>query len=291
MTKSWTRIDVTCGADTADILAAEFAELFGVSVEYIQGGIRTYMDSARFALENERLRKTVESVAATAGEAGIGLTLSEIADEDWSQTWKAHFKPLRVGRRFIVSPSWEEPPQGTDRLVIRIDPGRAFGTGHHETTRLCLEWLESCRPDPDGNAAELSLLDVGTGSGILAIGGAMLGFRKVVGIDNDPEAIEVAQENIIMNGLSGKIRVLCATPEEVDGRFDFIVANIQSTPLIAMSETIAAKVSEGGRIGLSGILTEQAEQVRAEYEKRDLRLIDTKSEGEWVMLVFEKASR
>ena len=291
MTKSWTRIDITCGTQTADILAAEFAELFGVSVEFIPDGIRIYLDSARFAGERERLLKTVESVRSPAGEAGIGLALSEIADEDWSQTWKAHFKPLRVGRRFLVSPTWEKAPPDPERLVIRIDPGRAFGTGHHESTRLCLEWLESYPQDPGYNPAGLSLLDVGTGSGILAIGAALLGFRKVVGIDNDPEAIEVARENIIVNGLSGKIQLLCATIEEVSGRFDVIVANIHSMPLIGMSETMASKLSEGGRLGLSGILAEQAGEVRAEYERRSLRLTGTTSEGEWVMLAFEKASR
>ena len=291
MTKSWTRIDVTCGAETADILAAEFAELFGVSVEYIPEGIRIYLDSGRFAEESARLDKIIESVNFRSGESGIDLALSEIADQDWSQTWKAHFKPLRVGRRFLVSPTWEETPPDPELLIIRIDPGRAFGTGHHETTRLCLEWLESRPPCPDYDSADLSLLDIGTGSGILAMGAALLGFSRVVGIDNDPEAIEVARENITLNGLSGKIRLLCATPEELNGPFDVIVANIHSMPLIRMSGTIVSILSEGGRIGLSGILTEQADEVRTEYERRDLGLTGTKSEGEWVMLVFEKASR
>lgn len=288
MTKSWMRIDVSCGAETADILAAEFAELFGVSVEYTPEGIRIYMDSVRFADESELLRKTVESIGSFAAEAEIGLSVAEIADEDWSQTWKAHFKPLRVGRRFLVCPTWEDAPADPGRLVIRIDPGRAFGTGHHETTRLCLEWLESCRPGPEFKPAESTLLDVGTGSGILAIGGALLGFGKVVGIDDDPEAIEVALENMILNRLPGKIQIQRATPEQVSGRFDIIVANIQSMPLIRMSQTLASKLSEGGRIGLSGILAEQAEQVREEYEKRDLRLTGSKSDGEWVLLVFER---
>ncbi len=143
MTKNWTRIDVTCGVETADILAVEFAELFGVSVEFTPGGIRLYLDSVRFAGEQDRLRQIVESVRAQAAQNPIGLATSEIPDEDWSQTWKAHFKPLWVGRRFLVSPTWEKIPREPERLVILIDPGRAFGTGHHETTRLCLEWLES----------------------------------------------------------------------------------------------------------------------------------------------------
>lgn len=313
-TKSWTRIDITCGAETADILAVEFAEVFGVSVEFISGGIRIYLDSARFAEQEERLRQIVRSTSARSQEARIELALSLIADEDWSQTWKEHFKPLQVGRRFLVSPTWEAVPADPDRLVIRIDPGRAFGTGHHETTRLCLEWLEDCLeldfnavrdsgrlPAPKGGtsgAAEgLSynpcrrshrLLDVGTGSGILAIGAALLGFRKVVGIDNDPEAIEVAEENIVLNGLSGKIKVFRAIPEEVKGSFDVVISNIHSMPLIRMSETIASKLSHDGRLGLSGILVEQADEVCAEYEKRGLRLTGTKTAGEWVLLAFTK---
>ena len=195
---------MTCGDETADILAVEFAERFGVSVEFISGGIRVYLDSARFAEEEEHIRQIVRSASARSEEGTVGLALSRIPDEDWSQTWKAHFKPLRVGRRFLVSPTWELVPSGPERLVIRIDPGRAFGTGHHETTRLCLEWLEDCPRELDFNSAPLSLLDVGTGSGILAIGAALLGFQSVVGIDNDPEAIEVAEENIVLNGLSDK---------------------------------------------------------------------------------------
>ncbi len=338
MTKSWTRIDITCGAETADILAVEFAEVFGVSVEFISGGIRIYLDSARFAEQEERLGQIVRSASVRSEEGEIGLALSRIPDEDWSQTWKAHFKPLRVGRRFIVSPTWEALPNDPDRLVIRIDPGRAFGTGHHETTRLCLEWLEevagpqptlalpSAAPGGGGTAAGVgdqtfaaglrrrprmrsrrqprqgpaaktstlilaggpTALDIGTGSGILAIGAALLGFGKVAGIDNDPEAIEVAEENVALNGLSDKIRLFCATPEGIRDSFDIVISNIQSMPLIRMSETIASKLKDEGRLALSGILVEQADEVRAEYEKRGLRLTGRKTAGEWVLLAFRK---
>src|SRR5271157_5160220 len=104
LTKNWTRIDVTCGPETADILAVEFAEAFGVSVEYISGGIRIYLDSTRFAGENGRLRQIADSAPTPPDEGEIGLAVSEIPDEDWSQTWEKHFRPLRVGRRFLVSP-------------------------------------------------------------------------------------------------------------------------------------------------------------------------------------------
>ncbi len=287
LARSWTQIDVACGPQTADILAAEFAEAFGVSVEYISGGIRIYLDSTRFAVEKERLRRIVDSAPAPADVGPIGLAFSRIPDEDWSQAWKKHFKPLRIGRRFLVSPTWEAVPRDPERLIIRIDPGRAFGTGHHETTRLCLEWLESCLELGSGSV-RMSLLDVGTGSGILAIGAALLGFRKVVAIDNDPEAIEVAEENVMLNGLPGKIRLLCAAPEGARGSFDVVISNIESKPLIRMSETIASKVRNKGLLALSGILVEQADEVRAEYEKTGLRPTGTKTAGEWVLLAFRK---
>jgi ribosomal protein L11 methyltransferase len=287
LTKNWTRIDVTCGPETAHILAVEFAEAFGVSVEYISGGIRVYLDSARFAGEKDRLRQIIDSAPALHDEGAIGLAVSEIPDEDWSRTWKEHFKPLQVGRRFVVSPTWDEAPCDPERLVIRIDPGRAFGTGHHESTRLCLEWLESCR-GLDPGSDPLSLLDIGTGSGILAIGAALLGFPKVVGIDNDPEAVKVAQENIMLNGVSERIRLLCATPEAVGGLFDVVISNIESKPLIRMSETIASKVRAEGMLALSGILIEQADEVGAEYKERGLRLTGEKTDGEWVLLAFKK---
>ncbi len=233
------------------------------------------------------MHQIVDSTPPLAGEGEIGLTVSEIPEEDWSRTWKEHFKPLQVGRRFLVTPTWEAVHCGPERLIIRIDPGRAFGTGHHESTRLCLEWLESCR-ELDPGSARRSLLDLGTGSGILAIGAALLGFSEVVGIDNDPEAVQVAEENIMLNGLSEQIRLLCATPEGVSGSFDVVISNIESKPLIRMSETIASKVRAEGLLALSGILIEQADEVVAEYEKRGLRPAGVKTAGEWVLLAFQK---
>jgi len=247
-----------------------------------------YLDSARFAVEKDRLRQIVDYASVLPPDREpIGLVFSEIPDEDWSRTWKEHFKPLRIGKRFLVAPTWEPVPGDPERLIIRIDPGRAFGTGHHETTRLCLEWLESCFEFGSGPAG-MSLLDVGTGSGILAIGAALLGFRTVVGIDNDPEAIKVAEENVMLNGLPEIIRLWCATPEGAGGSFDVVISNIESKPLIRMSETIASKVRDKGLLALSGILVEQAVEVCAEYEKRGLRRTGTNTAGEWVLLAFQK---
>lgn len=291
MTKMWTRIDIECGPDADEFLAAELAEAFGVSVEFTPEGIRIYVESAGFVDEKRRtLERILARMPVAPGGSRITPCFSEIPDEDWSQTWKAHFKPLRVGRRFVVAPTWEKVEPKPEDLVIRIDPGRAFGTGHHETTRLCLEWLEihaGNKPLGPGSSPG-SLLDVGTGSGILAIGAALLGFKKIVGVDNDPEAVEVAVPNIELNALCGKIRVVCGSARDVRGRFDVVISNIQSLPLLRMSRILAAKVKNGGRLALSGILVEQAEDVRAEYESRGMSLVGSQTAGEWILLEFEK---
>jgi len=284
LTDNWIRIDVNCRAEISDILAAEFAEIFGSTVEYTSGGIRIYMDSARYAVDKVRLEHIVASLSKAAGSLPIRLDISEIPDQDWSRSWKEHFKPLKIGRRFLVSPTWEKASDDPERFVILIDPGRAFGTGHHETTRLCLEWLESCGVDSSGK----SLLDIGTGSGILAIGASLLGFQTVVGIDIDHEAIEVAKENVVLNGKYEKILLFCASPEGAGGLFDIVISNIELNPLKRMSETVCAKVRDGGLLALSGILAEQADELRAVYEQRSMRLMDTKKAGEWVLLAFSR---
>jgi ribosomal protein L11 methyltransferase len=232
------------------------------------------------------LHRIVGAFALRSGAELGKISLSEVPDEDWSRKWKEHFKSLPVGGRFLVSPTWEAEPRDPERLIIRIDPGRAFGTGHHETTRLCLEWLEGCGLLP--SSLPVSLLDVGTGSGILAIGAAMLGFGQITAVDNDPEAIETATENVELNGLSGKIRLLCATAEEIEGQFDAVVSNIESGPLIRMAEAMASRVRDGGCLALSGILDEQADEVCTEYEKRGFAPAGRKAAGEWVLLAFTK---
>lgn len=285
MNGNWTCIDITCGGDSADVLAAEIAEAFGVSVEYIPDGLRLYLDAERFAAGGERLRAIVDGVVQEPGEKPREITVSEVPDEDWLRKWKENFKPLRVGKRFLVTPTWEAEPRDPERLIIRIDPGRAFGTGHHETTRLCLEWLEGGLP---GMRTKASVLDLGTGSGILAIGAALLGFREITAVDNDPEAVETAKENVLLNGLEGKIRLYCATVDEVQGQFDAVISNIESGPLIRMAGAIASRVRDGGRLALSGILAEQADEVCAEYEKMGLAPAGRGAAGEWVLLAFEK---
>ena len=287
--KSWVRIDIACAAEIADDLGADLSEAFEAGIEFIAGGIRIYLDAAAFSAGGkerfeqivERWRRGVEPAAA------IFWSTSEIADEDWSENWKAHFKPLRVGRNFLVCPTWEQPRPGPQDRLILIDPGMAFGTGHHETTRLCLEWLEDYALEMEDLSAR-SMLDVGTGSGILSIAGALLGFGKVVGADNDPEAVAVANENTVLNELGGKIEIVESAPGEVAGDFDVVIANIQSLPLIAMAPLLAKKIAQkAGRLALSGLLAGQEPEVIDAYRKEGLRVRSSRAAAEWVLIDFE----
>jgi len=278
---------VTIGADLADDLAAEVAYAFNVGVEITGIGIRFYL-GGNSTLDGweEKLRGILDDAGRIWRlEAPMTYECSRVLEDDWAERWKVHFKPLRIGKRLLVVPTWEDARPAPGDLVIRMDPGRAFGTGHHETTRLCLVWLEGWVESWRDSRAR-SLLDVGTGSGILAVAAVLLGAEHVMAVDNDPEAIEVAKENIELNGLSERVQTIEGSASNVSGRFDAVISNIQANPLIEMAKTLAERVAAGGRLVLSGILLEQRESVRAAYEKEGLRFLDSKAEGEWCLLVL-----
>ncbi len=217
----------------------------------------------------------------------LPVRLQSIPDEDWLEKWKADFKPIRVGKSLVVAPTWEEFKRRPGDRIIRLDPGQAFGTGHHETTRLCLEWLEEWAEGQPDHCSK-SLLDVGTGSGILAVAGALLGFDRILAVDNDPEAIEVARGNLVLNGVSDRIVLQAGTVAEVRSRFDVVIANIQALPLMAMAESLGERMSDSAFLVLSGILVEQKEAVQSAFEREGLRLRTVRFAGEWCLLAFER---
>ncbi|WP_244826263.1 MULTISPECIES: 50S ribosomal protein L11 methyltransferase [unclassified Caballeronia] len=198
-------------------------------------------------------------LAAAANEIGLADTpaysLREVEEQDWVRLTQAQFDPIHIGERIWVVPSWHDAPD-PDALVLELDPGLAFGTGSHPTTRLCMEWLEqSVKPGQ-------SLLDYGCGSGILAILAKKCGAQPVYGIDIDPQAVESARQNSERNHAD----VTYGLPDECPaGEFDIVVANILSNPLKLMASMLASKVKAGGRIALSGILARQADEVAAVY--------------------------
>ena len=198
------------------------------------------------------------TLAAAFEAAGVALTAYEVRrvdDEDWVRRTQAQFSPVEVAPRLWIVPSWHQPPDASAINVV-LDPGLAFGTGTHPTTRLCLRWI--AREVRSGD----SLIDFGCGSGILAIAAAKLGASRVAGVDIDPQAVEAAQENARCNGI---VASFTTAAEQVSGPARLVVANILTQPLIVLAPLLSRLNAEGGRIALSGILAEQADEVRAAY--------------------------
>jgi ribosomal protein L11 methyltransferase len=214
-------------------------------------------------------------------------------DEVWQERWKQFFRPIRVTPNIVVKPTWESfQPRGGE-IILTIDPGMAFGTGLHATTRLCLESIEKeierrvTQNHTHRNTA-VSLLDVGTGSGILAIAAALLGARPVLGIDKDPAAVEVAGENVRRNHVEGIVHIGMERLEAIDQRFDLVVANIDLTTFIPLKKLLADRVGRGGGLILSGVLEEQADALAQAFWNQGLRLTGTRNREEWNCLIFEQ---
>lgn len=223
----------------------------------------------------------IEAVLTKIGEdQGIsGLSVeskSEVPDNDWVRITQAQFQPTQISNRLWIVPTWHEPPN-KDAINIRLDPGIAFGTGSHPTTRLCLQWLES------HDLQNKSVLDYGCGSGILAVAAKKLGAEAVIGTDIDPQAIESAEDN----AKSNEADVVFVLPDEMpEGKFDVVVANILSNPLRLLSSALLARVAPGGSLVLSGILERQAEELIEIYKENDptLPLEVWKTDDGWVCL-------
>jgi ribosomal protein L11 methyltransferase len=201
------------------------------------------------------------AVLLTAAANQLGLTATpsfsvrDVAEQDWVRLTQSQFDPIQIGKRIWVVPSWHAAPD-PDALVLELDPGLAFGTGSHPTTRLCMEWLEQ------SVTANQSVLDYGCGSGILAILAKKCGANPVIGIDIDPQAVESAKHNSARNHADVTYGLPADCPA---GEFDIVVANILSNPLKLMASMLASKVKPGGRIALSGVLARQADEVARAY--------------------------
>lgn len=217
-------------------------------------------------------------------------TITAVRSEDWSTSWKVHFKPLRVGTRLLIVPTWEDASSLPGDLVLRIDPGMAFGTGGHETTRLCLELLEKIMDEGCIGPAP-SLLDLGTGSGILAMAASLLGAGRILALDIDPEAVDVARENLALNDLAEKVECGTTPLESLEENFDIILANILAEELIRLAPGLAARLNPGGALILSGILAEKEELVRLGFADQPLRYVETNRAGEWVAMLYLSAQQ
>lgn len=202
--------------------------------------------------------------------------VEQIADQDWERSWMDNFQPLRFGQRLWIVPSWHQPPE-PQAVNLHLDPGLAFGTGTHPTTALCLEWL-------DGQSLhDCNVLDFGCGSGILAIAALLLGAKQACGTDIDPQALEASRDNATRNGIDAARFPLYLPSEMPADTFDLVLANILAGPLVQLAPIISQHVRQGGHLVLSGILAEQAEEVRAAYQA-DFILDPTAEKDGWVRI-------
>ena len=281
--KSWHLIALTVTRDaeeTASALLFDAGTTGIITLEEVGDTVKlgAYFDAQADA---EEIARDIEAEFARAGAraALLGVAISVVADQDWMQKWKEGFAPLAIGERLVVAPSWKRP-ETTDRVVIEIDPGMAFGTGTHETTRMCLELLES-------HWHGGRLIDVGTGTGILAIAASKLADgSEVVAIDIDPLAVEVARENVAINRVNSAVVVREGGPADyAGGAFDVVVANLTAEVIVALMADLVGCMTATGTMILSGILTTLAADVEQALEETGLRCTGRRAAGEWSALV------
>jgi ribosomal protein L11 methyltransferase len=234
-------------------------------------------DDIKHAVQTEFERAGLRDVLSS-------FSISPVPEQDWMQKWKEGFEAVEIGERLVVAPSWKLPDRSEGRVVIQIDPGMAFGTGTHETTRICLEAIER-------NWNGGSLLDVGTGTGILAIAAALLApGSRVVAIDIDPQAVEVARENTAINRVSRSVELFEGQPRDHAGQaFEVVVANLTAEVIVALMDDLAGCLAPEGLMILSGILRELAEDVAGSLSASGFRVIERRDAGEWCALIARRA--
>ncbi|MGN0754010.1 MAG: 50S ribosomal protein L11 methyltransferase [Aristaeellaceae bacterium] len=225
-----------------------------------------------------------------AADLGIDLGSLEmntvnVRDEDWAEVWKKFYKPFRAGQRLVVKPTWEHYDAQENDLVMEIDPGMAFGSGTHETTGMCLALLE----DVMLRQPVKSVIDVGTGSGILAIGSAMLGAKDVLAIDIDPTAVKVARENVAHNGLQHVIRAVEGNLlESTDGVCEVCVANIIADVICMFAKPLIPHIVPGGLFICSGIIKEREQDVVNALNEANYTILEIRRKGEWVAILSRR---
>lgn len=230
----------------------------------------------------DRIKNLIENLNRLSSEIKTEYK-SDCEEYDWTVEWKKFFKPLEVGEKFVIVPSWEEYTADEDKIILEIDPGMAFGTGSHETTAICLELLEGI----DLNDKEIA--DVGTGSGILAIACAKLGAKHILALDIDPLSIKTAKENVEVNNCVDKIEVMESDLLNTSNdNYDLIIANILPDVIINLIPDAYDKLNHGGLMLVSGIILEKKDLIITELKKHGFSIVEDLDMGEWTGIVGKK---
>jgi ribosomal protein L11 methyltransferase len=284
---------VDTDADEADLLSSQLFDLGAQGVEERDAstlvknrGVMPITLVASFASQEEAQAALTELKNPELFPESLNPALEQIIGDAWRDAWKVHFRPFvlcdNLNATLVVRPPWESYEPKPGERILELEPGRAFGTGLHETTTLVARVLSARASELAGT----TVLDVGTGSGILALTALMLGAAHARATDNDPDVIGVVMENAERNGLSDRILADTTDIAEVTGSYPFVLANIEAHVLIPMAKALSQRVAKGGTLVLSGILTHQKEDVVAAYS--DLSLASAPQRGEWIALELRK---
>ncbi len=298
MALSWWRLELPCPPELEDSLIWKLNTLgiHRVALQHRpeaphQRQLVAWLPAADWpAAERQQLPAALEPLAATFGLQLAPLTWLEQADEDWSLSWKQHWQPDPVGERLLILPAWLElPPEFADRLVIRMDPGSAFGTGSHPTTRLCLEAIEPLQTLPGARVA-----DLGCGSGILGIAALLQGARSVAAADTDSLAVRATRDNAAVSGFSGQLSVDLGSVERLaellDGRpADLLLCNILAPVIEALSPAFNTVLAPDGLGLLSGLLVDQAPRLQAVLAEQGWRAELTAQQSQWGLMTLRRA--
>jgi len=305
MENEWIVIEIQARGEFIDLIGAVLAE-YGCSGTVIEERCldtfvvpdddlnlaETYVLKAYFGVVSDpiqlvsQLTDVLNELPALADQGVVIRLGGPVRMEDWAENWKQNFAAFHVGDKLVIHPSWEEYVPTGDEVVLEIDPGMAFGTGTHATTKLCLEMIAELLGCPD---PPQTMLDVGTGSGILALGAAALGCPQIVANDIDPVACTVAHENINNNNYSGRIEISEQSLEMLPGQFDLIVANILAEENVRLKSAFLEHLRPGGWLVLSGILIEKETLVRDGFADLPLKFMPSRYQDEWVCLASQRS--
>jgi ribosomal protein L11 methyltransferase len=284
---SWLQLSLTIGAAKLDAAANFIIEQGAAGVILKRRGLQAYLPRRQDeAGLKRRVGRFVDAIAKLDGSTSKPkLNWRVIGAENWHDSWRRFIKPGRVGKTFWVTPPWLTPPKFRARHVITIEPGLAFGTGTHATTRGCMEFIEQVAALCGGR--RFTALDVGTGSGILAIALVKLGAQQVWAVDNDPVALKVARENLRANGVLARVRLSGANLGALRRKFPVVVANLTAETIAELASALAKKVALKGFLILSGILRQKARGVMRRLGGEFL-LVRQKRGREWVTLLLRR---
>ena len=285
----WLEIAIDAAPELNDPLSAFFFDLGATGLVFEDFGNRTLKAYLPLGKSPEDIQNLISDYLSQLSLIHAHLpspefSLSKIENQDWQRNWRRFFRPVRITDRLLVLPVWEKlPPHAEEAHIIRIDPGPAFGTGQHATTKMCLQAMESFEAK-----GTQTLLDVGTGSGILSIYGAKLGFEKIEAIDVDPEAVRWAERNIRLNGDANAITLSGTGIEAIEGRFSLVCANLILGELLRLMPVFSMRVETQGHLVASGILRDQVERIEEALPATEFFSSHMLYEDEWACMVLRK---